>query len=142
MERRDFLLTGCRACVALAAIPALAALESCGSAKAITAEPAPGSNLLNIPLSDLAEQNAVRVNTKELGSDLLVVKEADGSYKALLLKCTHKGGPLKQEGQVLHCSWHGSEFDLEGKVTNGPATSPLKTFPATVVDGQVQVNLG
>src|SRR4030095_8919593 len=130
MERRDFLLTGCRACAALLAVPVLASLESCATSRPLALEPAEGSSTLDVPLSAFATSTTVHVPTKRLTDPLLVVKEPDGTYRALVLKCPHKGGPVLLKGQELECAWHGSLFSLDGAVMKGPANSGLKTFPA------------
>ncbi|MFZ1688671.1 MAG: Rieske (2Fe-2S) protein [Flavobacteriales bacterium] len=142
MDRRKFILDSCRACAALAAIPAIATLEGCGGAKALMLEPPEGSNTLDVPTSNFAKSSYVVVKTKKVGDDLLVAKQPDGSYKALVKRCTHKGGPLSVDGSDLKCSWHGSRFSMSGAVVNGPAAAPLKTYPATLEGEVVKVDLG
>ncbi|MEO8068809.1 MAG: Rieske (2Fe-2S) protein [Flavobacteriales bacterium] len=142
MDRRKFLLDSCRACAVMAAVPALAALESCGGAKALAIEPAAGSNTIDVPLSTFGNATYAVVKTQRVGDDLLIAKQADGSYKALVKRCTHKGGPLSVDGADLKCSWHGSRFSMAGTVVTGPASTPLKTYPATLEGDVVRVDLG
>lgn len=42
--------------------------------------------------------------------------------------CTHLGGPLRwnEVEQSFDCPWHGSRFDEDGEVLEGPATRALK----------------
>ena len=42
--------------------------------------------------------------------------------------CTHLGGPLRwnEVEQSFDCPWHGSRFDADGEVLEGPATRSLK----------------
>lgn len=42
--------------------------------------------------------------------------------------CTHLGGPLRwnEVEQSFDCPWHGSRFDPDGEVLEGPATRRLK----------------
>ena len=105
-------------------------------------EPPEGSNTLDVPTSNFAKSSYVVVKTKKVGDDLLVAKQPDGSYKALVKRCTHKGGPLSVDGSDLKCSWHGSRFSMSGAVVNGPAAAPLKTYPATLEGEVVKVDLG
>jgi len=42
---------------------------------------------------------------------------------------------------VLQCAAHGSEFNNRGMVRNGPAISNLRTFPVTVNQDQVFIDL-
>ena len=139
MQRRDFLLTGCQACAALLVIPAITSLEGCASTKGLAFTEEAGA--VKMPLSSFAKQNAVVVNPKSLMNGLLVVKEPAGDYKALLMKCTHKGQPLALNGQAIGCDAHGSQFDLEGNVTKGPAKSALKSYPVTVEGDQLKIDL-
>ncbi|MBK7553413.1 MAG: Rieske (2Fe-2S) protein [Flavobacteriales bacterium] len=142
MDRRKFLLDSCRVCAAVAAVPALAALESCGGAKAVTMEPAAGSTTIDVPLSQFGDAAYTVVKSKKVGDDLIIAKQPDGSYVALVKRCTHKGGPVNMDGADLKCSWHGSRFSLNGSVVTGPASTPLKSYPATLEGTVVRVDLG
>jgi len=138
MDRRNFLLTGCKACAVMAALPAIASLESCSSTKAMALSVENG--MVTVPISTLVNGSAV-VNAKGLSDKLLITKNASGEYKALVLNCTHKGGPVKQNGTELSCSWHGSRFDLNGNVVNGPAKEPLKSYPVEVAGDALKVKV-
>lgn len=141
MQRRDFLLTGCKACGLLLALPAIGSLEGCASTKTLSLEPAAGSSTIDVPLSAFAEKNVVPVHTSKLADELLVVKLPSGEYRALLKKCTHKGGPLSLEGDGLKCGWHDSRFDLEGKPVSGPAKAALKSYPVAVEGDVLKIDL-
>lgn len=71
----------------------------------------------------------------------LVVEQGDGSYAAIELNCTHKGGPLKEKDGELVCSFHGSRFDNTGRVVKGPAKTDLKRYKAEVVGDLLQVQV-
>lgn len=61
----------------------------------------------------------------------IVFATASGQLKALSARCTHAGCAVNwsDEGNShLHCPCHGSNFDLTGKVLQGPAKAPLATF--------------
>jgi nitrite reductase/ring-hydroxylating ferredoxin subunit len=59
--------------------------------------------------------------------------------------CPHAECPLTDgwlEGGAVRCACHGSLFDLAtGEALDGPADEPLRTYPARVVDGRVEVEL-
>lgn len=59
--------------------------------------------------------------------------------------CTHENYPLSEgelDGPVLTCSAHGARFDVRtGKVLRPPAYKPVKTYPARVRDGRVEVEV-
>ena len=58
--------------------------------------------------------------------------------------CPHSGGPLGQgalHGRMLVCPWHAWEFDCtNGKHDRNPACR-LKTYPVTISNGEVLVEL-
>jgi 3-phenylpropionate/trans-cinnamate dioxygenase ferredoxin component len=59
--------------------------------------------------------------------------------------CTHDGQPLT-DGPVadcqITCPRHGARFDLRsGRPTKMPATEPIRTFPVTIRDGDVYVEV-
>lgn len=140
MDRRSFLLTGCQACAALAVLPALTTLESCSSAKAATGM-VEENGKVTLPLADLGTEGRAIIKPKAVSDPVMVVKQADGTYAALLLRCPHKGGPLKDKGAVLECDWHHSTFDLAGKVQNGPAKADLTHYPVTEERGKLVIQL-
>lgn len=65
--------------------------------------------------------------------DVIVAKTKTGNYIAVSKSCTHEGTTISFEpdNNRFNCSNHGSNFDLSGKVINGPAASPLTQFTAT-----------
>ncbi|NUS14680.1 MAG: Rieske (2Fe-2S) protein [Streptomyces sp.] len=74
-----------------------------------------------------------------------VVRDGDGTCRALADVCSHDGGPLS-EGRVedgcLQCPWHGSSFRLaDGWNAAGPATAPQPVFDTREHDGELHVRL-
>src|ERR1700679_2865965 len=60
-----------------------------------------------------------------MGKDnVLVVRQRDGSIKALLNTCTHRGNAVcrAEEGNTKNfmCTYHGWTFDLAGKLGGRP----------------------
>lgn len=64
---------------------------------------------------------------KILGRYVGILKEADGSFRALEMGCKHQGADLSQrtlKGHVLTCPWHGWQYDLrDGRCLKGVDTA-------------------
>jgi nitrite reductase/ring-hydroxylating ferredoxin subunit/uncharacterized membrane protein len=76
------------------------------------------------------------------GVTIVLVRRGDRIF-ALRDTCSHLGGPLsegKLDGDGIVCPWHGSRFCLDdGRVLDGPATFPERTFDVRVRDGKIEV---
>ena len=68
------------------------------------------------------------------GSSLAVIRTAAGNkgLVALNLSCTHNGVTVMQQGNGWICPAHGSQFELNGKLVQGPARSALQKYPISV----------
>ena len=138
MERRQFLVRSCQACAALAFIPA-ATLTGCASFKGLSLAAEKG--MVQIPLAQLDPSGKTMVKAKGAPEKFIVVKQPDGSYDAIELNCTHKGGPVSEKDGQLVCSWHGSIFDNTGHVIKGPAKMDLKRYGVETVGDMLQVKV-
>jgi 3-phenylpropionate/trans-cinnamate dioxygenase ferredoxin component len=70
-----------------------------------------------------------------------------GELLAIEDRCSHDDGVLV-EGELdeatctIECPRHGSKFDLRtGKPVNLPAYQPVDTFPVSVVDGVIKIEV-
>ena len=75
-----------------------------------------------------------------------ILRDAKGVY-AMTLTCTHQGCDMASEGSVspagIQCGCHGSQFDVNGDVVRGPASSPLEHFSVTAdAQGNLTVHGG
>jgi nitrite reductase (NADH) small subunit len=92
-----------------------------------------------------------RVGGREIG----VLMDNDGP-RAIRNRCPHMGAPLclgtlreREAGapgryafegrRVLHCPWHGWEFDLESGVCPDDGRMRVAVYPVQVRDGRVLV---
>ena len=89
----------------------------------------------------MADNNFVLVRYEKLPAPIYLNKENDASYKALLMLCTHKKCTLKPTGNFLTCPCHGSEFSNTGQVLKSPAEENLRTFPVSVDEENIYINL-
>ncbi len=66
----------------------------------------------------------------------------DGQFYAMDDQCPHRGGPLGagalQDGHVT-CPLHGWAFDPRTGACHSNPERPVNTYPARVLDGQVQI---
>ena len=89
------------------------------------------------------EKRLVEVDGRKIG-----VFNCDGELLAIEDRCSHDDGPLAEgpldcAAGTVECPRHGSLFDLRsGRPKSLPAYQPVETFPVSVVDGQVVVEVG
>ncbi len=58
--------------------------------------------------------------------DVVVTQPADGVFKGFSAICTHAGCTVAEVvGGTINCPCHGSKYNLDGSVANGPASRPL-----------------
>jgi 3-phenylpropionate/trans-cinnamate dioxygenase ferredoxin subunit len=103
------------------------------------------SPLIDIcPLSDLppgamarGEHEGLEFGVFNCGGDLYAIED----------RCSHDDGwlldgELDPEACTLECPRHGSRFDLRtGHPMNLPAYVPVDTFPVSVADGVIRVEV-
>ena len=69
-----------------------------------------------------------------------LVRDEKGIY-AVSSTCTHLGCLVNQEAESFVCPCHGSQFDLSGRVLEGPASTPLDHFDVSLSnDGRVIID--
>ena len=98
-----------------------------------------------VPVADEAALEEGATLRAEVNGTVVAVARCEGQVYAFQEFCTHRYGPLS-EGAIrdcqVRCPWHGSCFDVRsGKVTEGPAKVDLKTFPARVRDGKIEIQV-
>jgi Rieske Fe-S protein len=132
-------------CLSVAGFSSL--LLSCKSVKFITGKL--NSDGLIIDADDFkvnkAGNNSFRsyviVRNDDLKYPICVYRFGDKDYSALWMQCTHQGTELQAAGDYLHCPAHGSEFSNKGQVINGPADRNLKSFPVTITNNELFIDL-
>jgi Rieske Fe-S protein len=74
------------------------------------------------------------------GHNLVLLHDEEG-YAVIGTICTHLGCVVAATGTGFECPCHGSRFDQEGKVVQGPAPSPLPWYELSLApDGQFVVD--
>jgi 3-phenylpropionate/trans-cinnamate dioxygenase ferredoxin subunit len=93
-------------------------------------------------LAEVADATALRVELAEV--DVAVVRVGDEVF-AVEDVCSHAEFPLTDgevDGTTIECALHGSRFDLRtGKPLGPPATQPVRTFPVSVSNGDVYIDM-
>ena len=91
---------------------------------------------------DVAPGAAFKVEIEDLA---LAVFNVDGEFYVLDDLCTHGPGSLSEgyiEGDVVECNFHNGQFNIRtGEVVSPPCMVPVKTYPVTVVDDKVTIEV-
>lgn len=146
MKRRDFIAKSCTACLSITALASV--FSSCQATHYIGGTL--GNDGLTIPVDDFktskedknsAYRSFLIVRNDALQYPICVYRFSSTEYSALWMRCSHQGTELQASGDFLQCPAHGSEFNNKGKVTNGPADNHLRTFPVTVNNNKLFIDL-
>lgn len=145
MDRRDFIKKGCTACLSVTMLSSL--VSSCVSTQYTSGKL--GKDGIALSKNDFlikqkggtAYSSFIIVRNDALKYPICVYRMNDNDYTALWMRCTHQGAELQASGDVLQCTAHGSEFTSKGEVRNGPADKALRTFPVTVTNDEIFIDL-
>jgi Rieske Fe-S protein len=145
MKRRDFLISSCTACLSASAMAGL--LSSCRSTQFVSGRL--NKDGLLVDKDDFKIKGDSRedyrayivVRHEELKFPVCIYRFSDADYTAIWMQCAHQGAELQVAGSYLQCPAHGSEYNNKGQVTNGPAEKDLRTFPVTVSNNQLFIDL-
>ena len=113
----------------------LGALVACDSAVARLR----GAQLVPIArIDDVKPGSGLRTTHDETP---LILVNAGGEVRTFLAVCTHQGCPLGWNAvqQLIRCPCHGSAFNTDGRVVNGPATAPLTRMETIAERGRVML---
>jgi len=139
MERREFLKNSCSLCIALGAGVAGLSLTSCAPFPVYQANVV--RNDVAIPLTAFTQSALQIIRAPTLMYDIALHRNGSGIYKALLLRCTHADSQVDSTGQGYVCVLHGSKFDMDGVVTQGPAQTPLEHLTTDILDEHIIIHL-
>ena len=88
---------------------------------------------------DVKEETPVSVTPEGFAG--LAVYVHDGEYFVTDNLCTHGMAMLTdgyQDGEEIECPFHGGAFSIKtGEATSFPCQIPIKTYPVSVVDGNI-----
>lgn len=146
MNRKEFITKCTYACMDGLLVPSL--LQSCSSLNLIQTNEVDakieGSDLL-VPLASFGDNENKKLyivaRHPDLRYPICVYRFSETEYTALLMACTHQGTELQVFGEKLECPAHGSEFNNQGAVENGPAEESLRSFPIQIEAEVLKISL-
>lgn len=136
MERRQFIKSACVACAGMAITVPL--LTGCSTSAQLVQASLSGDEL-QVPLTAFADNNYVIVRSKQIEFDVFLKKETDGTYKALLMRCTHRNNPVQRTSTGFVCHEHGSRFNEQGVVLTEPAVRNLTALATTINQSHINI---
>ena len=147
MERKEFIqLFGLVAVSVLTGCLGGCSKDDGGSAPAPTPPTGGGSAAIDFTLDLTAPANAP-LNDPAVGyvygagNRVIVAKTTAGGYIAVAAPCTHQGTTVvfQRANNVFFCPNHGSNFNSDGTVANGPATAALKRYTVAQTSNLLRV---
>ncbi len=106
-----------------------------------------GTTTTTIEVCALAELPPGERRLVEHAGQKIGVFNCDGALYAIEDRCSHDNGPLA-EGELdaaactVECPRHGSLFDLTtGRPRTLPAYAPVRTFPVTIEDDTITLEV-
>lgn len=107
--------------------------EAAGESSTTPAAPSASGGTAAPAAKAIAKTSDVPVGSGVIVGDVVVTQPSAGVFKGLSAKCTHKGCTVdKVADGTIDCPCHGSKFNLDGTVANGPAQEPLAVENITV----------
>jgi Rieske Fe-S protein len=107
--------------------------EAGGESSTATAAP-PASGGTAAPAANVIAKTAdVPVGSGVIVDKIVVTQPTAGVFKGFSSKCTHAGCTVNKVADgTIDCPCHGSKYNLDGSVANGPAQKPLEVENITV----------
>lgn len=140
MDRRKFVKQSCTMCMAISAGMVVSSLSSCATLPVY--KTAVNDKKITVPENLFANADFQVIQPRGMFYNIGLRKESDGTYTALLLRCTHADNQLTVAGNNGYtCNLHGSQFDKEGHVTHGPAERDLKKYNTQIIQNQIIINI-
>ena len=143
MNRRHFIKNSCVACIG--AVAASNLLSACSTTRYTSGQLDKDGILVN-PQEFVHKEKGkyhsyIIIRNDALLFPICLYRFSDTEYSALWMQCSHQGAELAVSGDRLQCPAHGSEYNNRGKVTGGPADRDIRSFPVSIKDNQVFIDL-
>lgn len=122
MDRRTFVR---QVAGATAGATCLSLVSGCAGLPYVASTPV--ENGLRVSLSDLADLDYALLDVGSGVAPIFVSRGPDG-FTAVSTRCSHRGCTVSPEGEELACPCHGSRFQFDGALLEGPAPVALTRF--------------
>jgi Rieske Fe-S protein len=100
--------------------------QPAASSAAEATTPAATTPVAPAPPRVIAKSAQVPVGSGVFIDDIVLTQPSQGVFKGFSSTCTHQGCKLDRVADgTIDCPCHGSKFNLDGTVANGPAKLPL-----------------
>ena len=150
MKRREFIGEACRFAVLCSSPLLLSTLQSCED---VNNESNDDFNNINEDTLEFNLEQSPFDKLKVVGgsvatqgnsfdsSGILLFRQSESIILAFSRRCTHAGATLNAfSNGSSRCSSHGSEFNLSGEPTKGPASSKLDQYIVEIVSNIIKVS--
>lgn len=101
-----------------------------------------GNNIdFTVDLTNMSNSLLTSTGGAQVFGDVIVARTGATTFVALSKVCTHQGTTIRfraAQGNFL-CDNHGSVFNTNGSVANGPATQALKVFNTALNNNSLRV---
>jgi len=82
------------------------------------------------------------VLVESIAGVFLLSRTGDQSFTAIDAVCTHEGCTVNgSDASNYVCPCHGSRYDRNGRVVNGPAKASLRQYSTSFASGVVTISL-
>lgn len=129
INRRDFLKKGAKTiavgALALSSFDVLKLMASSDDYENVEGTVEKIINLSDYPA--LASVGGYAMITDKV----IVIRKSSSKFIAINIVCTHKKCDVDYDGKGFECPCHGSTYNGNGKVLEGPATKNLKSYKVT-----------
>lgn len=117
--------------------------DNSSSAPPAGSEPAAESagDFISVGTAADLDQQGYLASSDALSEPVIVIKDPTNPSALIALgsKCTHQGCEVAWQEDLFACPCHGSKFNPDGSVVNGPATEPLAKYTAKIEGDSVLV---
>ncbi len=133
MTRKDFISQVGKSAALLLVPSCITGLSSC---KKKSTSPKTIDFTLDISTGPLSANGGALIN-----DGVIVARTTTGVFIAVDAACTHQDTNINYvpSSNSFHCPNHGSNFDANGNVTQGPATKSLRDFKTSLSGSSLHV---